>query len=114
MEKKTAKGSGKRALTALISLISGAGLPFTGVAVHMLKSDPTHGALHSCTVAHEILGVMFTVSTIWHVILNRKALVNHIRRSPGQVVRISREAVWAVVLVGALLLIGLSHTLFAH
>jgi hypothetical protein len=114
MQKKTGQPTGKRALTALVSLISGAGLPFTGLAVHMLKSDSAAGTLHACTVAHEILGLVFTVSTVWHVILNRKALARHIRHCPGRASRMSREVVWAVVLVGAMLLAGLSHTLFAH
>ncbi len=114
MEKKTGKRAGKRAIIALVSLISGAGLPFTGLAVHMLKSDSTNGAHHSFIVMHELLGLMFTVSTIWHVILNRQALVGHIWRSSGRAGRVSREAVWAVALVSAMLLMGLSHTFFGH
>lgn len=114
MEKRTGKQGGKRAIVALVALISGAGLPFTGLAVHALKSGSSRGALHSFIVMHEMLGVVFTVSSIWHVILNRKALVDHIRCSTGEAVRVSREALWAIMLVVAVLLLGLGHTFFAH
>lgn len=114
MEKKPRKKLNRQALMALIALISGIGLPFTGLAVHLLQSDSPQGPRHSWMVAHEALGIVFTVSTIRHVILNRKGLMNHIRRSAGQVIHVSREVLWACALVGMMLLMALSHTLFAH
>ena len=40
MEKKPKKGLNKRALVALVALISGISLPFTGLATHLLDSSP--------------------------------------------------------------------------
>ena len=54
------------------------------------------------------------VSAIWHSILNRKELANHIRSSAGQAASISREAIWAAVLVGITLFTAIGHTLLAH
>lgn len=113
MEDKTARGLNKRALTAVVSLISGTGLPFSGLAIHLFKSDSSHGALHLSTVTHEVLGMVFAASTTWHIILNRKTLINHVWGSSQQV-HVNREVLWATVLVGAILLVALSHTLFAY
>jgi hypothetical protein len=99
---------------ALIALISGIGLPFTGLATHLLhSSSPFNGPRHFWIVAHEALGIIFMVSAIWHIILNRKGLANHIRSSAGQA-GISREAIWAAALVGIMLFTAVGHTLLAH
>ncbi len=97
-----------------MALISGIGLPFSGFAVHLLHSSLRNGPRHSWMVAHEVLGVAFTVSAIWHIILNHKALANHIRGSAGRVAGMSREAFWAAALVGIMLLGALGHTLSPH
>jgi hypothetical protein len=99
---------------ALIAFISGIGLPFTGLATHLLhSSSPLNGPRHFWIVAHEALGIIFMVSAIWHIILNRKGLANHIRSSAGQA-GISREAIWAAALVGIMLFTAVGHTLLAH
>jgi hypothetical protein len=114
MEKKSEKRLNKRALVALVALISGIGLPFTGLPNHLLHSSSLHGPRHFWTVAHEVLGIIFTVSAIWHVILNRKALANHLRGSAGRVASVSREAFWAAALVVIMLFVAAAHTLLAH
>lgn len=98
----------------LIALISGIGLPFTGLATHLLHSSPLNGPRHFWIVAHEALGIIFMVSAIWHTFLNRKGLANHIRSSAGQAVGISRETIWAAALVGIMLFTAVGHTLLAH
>ncbi len=114
MEKKAHKKMNKRALVALIALISGIGLPFTGLAVHLLHSNSLHGARHAWMSTHEALGIIFSISVIWHVILNRKGLVNHIRHSAGNPAHASKEFFWASALVGMMLLMALSHSFLAH
>ena len=99
---------------ALVALISGISLPFTGLATHLLDSSPLNDSRHFWIVAHEELGIIFMVSAIWHSILNRKELANHIRSSAGQAASISREAIWAAVLVGITLFTAIGHTLLAH
>jgi hypothetical protein len=114
MGKKSEKRLNKRALVALTALISGLGLPFTGLAGHVLQSSSLHTPRHSWMVAHEVLGIMFTVSAIWHIVLNHKALANHIRGSAKRAAGVSREAFWAAALVGIMLLGALGHTLSPH
>ncbi len=111
MEKKSEKRLNKRALVALVALISGIGLPFTGLGNHLLHSSSLHGPRHIWIVTHEVLGIIFMVSAIWHIILNRKALVNHIRGSLGRVAGMSREAFWAAAFVGIILFMSVGHTL---
>lgn len=114
MDKKPEKRLNKRALMALTALVSGIGLPFTGLAVHLLHSNFPHDARHAWMAVHEALGIIFTLSAIWHVILNRKGLVSHIRHSAGQVAHVSKEFLWATALVGMMLLMALSHSFLAH
>jgi hypothetical protein len=114
METKAETRLNKRALVALVALISGIGLPFTGLPNHLLHSSPLHGARHFWIVAHEVLGIIFTVSAIWHIILNRKALANHLRGSVGRVACVSREAFWAAALVVIMLVAAFAHLLLAH
>ncbi len=113
MEKKARKTLAKRALAAMVALISGIGLPFTGLCNHLLHSSSLHGTRHFWIVTHEVLGIIFMVSAIWHIILNRKALVNHIRGSMGGVAGVSREACWAAALVGTMLFVSVAHILIA-
>ena len=114
METKSEKRLNKRALVALVALISGIGLPFTGLGNHVLHSSSLHGLRHFWIVTHEVLGIIFTVSAIWHIILNRKALANHLRGSAGRVACVSREAFWAAALVVIMLFVAVAHTLLAH
>ena len=97
-----------------MALISGIGLPFSGLAVHLVHSSFLNGPRHFWMVAHEVLGIVFTVSAFWHIILNRKALANHIRGSAKRAAGVSREAFWAAALVGIMLLGALGHTLSHH
>ena len=98
----------------MVALFSGIGLPFTGLGNHLLHSSSLHGPRHFWIVTHEALGIIFMLSAIWHIILNRKALVNHIRGSAGRVAGVSREAFWAAALVGIMLFVPVAHILIAH
>jgi hypothetical protein len=104
----------KRALTALISLISGISLPFTGLALHMLHLSPLSSPRHFWIVLHEALGIIFTISTVWHIILNRKTLYNHLRGAAGRFAGVSRETLWAVALVAVILFAAAGHSLVGH
>jgi hypothetical protein len=46
---------------------------------------------------------------MWHVILNRRALLNHVRGVVARVPGLTREAIVAVTLVVALVGIVVSH-----
>lgn len=113
-EKTNKKEFNKRAFTALISLISGISLPFTGLAMHVFHSSSLSGPRHFFIVAHEALGIIFTVSTVWHIFLNRKVLVNHLRGAAGRFAGVSREALLAVALVAVILFAAAGHSLIGH
>jgi hypothetical protein len=114
MEERSRKRLNKRALVALIVLVSGIGLPFTGLGNHLLHSSSLHGPRHYWIVTHEVFGIIFMVAAIWHILLNRKALASHIRGSVGRVAGVSREAWWAAALVGIMLSVSVGHILLVH
>lgn len=98
-----------RGFVILTATVSGLGLPLTGLANHLHQMDPIFSSSrHAWMSAHTILGVLFTVSTVWHTILNRRMLLNHLRGHaprPG----IGREAVGAIVLVVVMLVLVVGH-----
>jgi hypothetical protein len=114
VETDSRKGLNRRALAALVALISGISLPFTGLALHLLHSGSPEGPRHFWVFAHEALGIIFTASAIWHIHLNRKMLATHLRGPSGRVAGISREAFWAVLAVGIVFSVAVGHTLFDH
>lgn len=114
MEKKSENKLNKRALVVLVVLISGIGLTFTGLANHLLQSNSLNGPRHWWMAAHWALGIIFAVSAIWHIILNRKGLANHICGLAGRTACVSREVFWATALVGIMLFVAVGHTLLAY
>jgi hypothetical protein len=114
METRTGKPLNQRAFVALIATISGAGLPLTGLANHLLQTEPITLPRHAWMAAHDALGIIFTVFAVWHVILNRRALMKHAKGLAGRLPALSREAVLAVALVGILLFLAVGHTFIAR
>jgi hypothetical protein len=104
----------KRALAAMISLISCLSLPFTGLAIHLFHSGSPGGPRHFWIAAHEALGIIFTLSALWHIILNRKALYNHLRGAAGQMAGLSRETLCAIALVTIILFAAAGHSFLVH
>lgn len=98
-----------RRFVTLTAAVSGLGLPITGLENHVHQMEPMFSsARHAWMSAHNTLGVVFTISTVWHTILNRRMLLNHLRGHaprPG----IGREAVGAIVLVVVMLVLVVGH-----
>ncbi len=113
-KKTNKKEFNKRALAAMISLISGLSLPFTGLAIHLFHSGSPGGPRHFWIAAHEALGIIFTLSTLLHIILNRKALLNHLRGAAGRMAGLSRETLIAVALVAVILFMAAGHSFLVH
>ena len=88
MEKRSRKKINKRALAALVALISGIGLPFTGLVSH-LAGHQLQSTRPFWMAAHIILGTIFTICVIWHIGFNSKGMANHIRGLVG------RPRLWA-------------------
>jgi len=98
-----------RAFATLGVLFSGLGLPVTGIANHVYQFESLSTVRHAWMAAHNSLGLLFVVFCIWHVALNRKALLNHIRAFAVRVPMMSREAIAAVAVVALVLFLFVSH-----
>ena len=104
----------RRAFAALTMAISGLGLPLTGYMNHYYQMSPLTLARHAWMSAHDILGVIFAIFAIWHVILNRCALGNHLWGGLGKIKRIGRETIAAFSLIAILLLFFVGHAFHVH
>ena len=98
-----------RAFVALMIAFSGLGLPVTGIANHIYGFLPLSVARHAWMSAHNILGLLFVVFSIWHIVLNRRTLRNHIKGVVARIPLVSREGILAVVSVAVLLLLFVGH-----
>ncbi len=96
-----------RAFVTLTVALSGLGLPLSGCPLHLLGSAQASVARHAWMTAHNALGFVFVAFAIWHVLLNRRALRNHLGRAATRAREVNREALLALVVVAAaLLLVG--------
>lgn len=102
-----------RAFWSLLAAVTLAGLPWTGIEVHLHQADPLTGDRHAWMAAHWVLAMLFTVAGTAHVILNFRVLSRYARALPSRLVPASREALAAIVLTGALLLLGVGHAYLA-
>ncbi len=98
-----------RAFVVLMIGFSGVGLPVTGVANHILGFSPMSIARHAWMAAHNILGLLFLAFSIWHIVLNRRALWNYMRYSAGRIPAVSREVTLAGIVVALALLVFVGH-----
>lgn len=68
-----------RTFVALMIGFCGIGLPVTGVVNHLNEFSPVSVEGHAWHSSHNVLGVLFVVFSIWHIVLNRRPLWNYIR-----------------------------------
>ena len=102
-----------RAFVALMMGLSGLGLPVTGIVNHAYGFSPPSSARHAWMSAHNALGVLFVAFSIWHIVLNRRALLNHVRSAASQIPAIRRELLVAAAVVTVTLLLSVGHALHA-
>lgn len=98
-----------RAFAVLMITFSGLGLPVTGFANHFYGFAPLSVGRHAWMSAHNVLGLLFTVFSVWHVVLNRRALWNHLRGLAPRMPMATREAVGAGAVVAVALLVFVGH-----
>ena len=111
--KQSTKKLNPRAFAALMIGLSGLGLPVTGLVTHVYAFSPLSVARHAWMSAHNALGVLFVAFSIWHIVLNRRALLNHVRSAASQIPAIRRELVVAAAVVTLTLLLSVGHALHA-
>lgn len=111
MENAGKKFFNLRGFIILTAAVSGLGLPLTGLANHLCQAQPLISfSRHAWMSVHTILGVLFTVSTVLHAILNRRVLFNYVRGRAARS-RMGREAVGAVIAVAVMLIFAVGHTI---
>ena len=111
MKKLTKKPFNMRALVALIIALAGLGLPVTGIANHVHQMEPMTVQRHAWMAAHNMLGTLFVVFSIVHIILNRRALLKYASGLATRLPRASREATCAAALIAVVLTIAVGHAL---
>ena len=100
-----------RAFAALMLAFSGLGLPITGVMNHIYGFSLLSNARHAWMSAHNVLGLLFVVFAIWHIVLNRQALWRHFAGAVSRFPAVSREALAAAAIVGIALFVFVGHAL---
>lgn len=102
-----------RGFVAAMACFSGMGLPVTGIVNHFHGLAPVTVERHAWMSAHNILGLLFVVFCVWHAVLNRRALWNHMRSGFNRIPGVSREAILAGTVVALALLIFVGHAFHA-
>ena len=111
--KTTNKTFNTSAFVAVIAALSGAGLPVTGIANHIYGFDPLTLERHAWMSAHNILGLIFTVSLIWHITLHRRILWSYFRKAAEHSYLVTREAMIAIAVVALALFLFVGHAFHA-
>lgn len=88
-----------RTFVALVVMLSGAGLPATGLANHLTGTGPLTPERHAWMAAHNALALVFTVFVVWHVALNIRPLQGHLKRAVSNLPRAGRELLLAAGIV---------------
>lgn len=102
-----------RAFVAMVMVFSGLALPMTGIANHFYGFAPLSVERHAWMSAHNALGIVFIVFSIWHIQLNRRALWNHVKNTAAHIPAMSREATLAGTVVTVVLLLFVGHAFHA-
>jgi hypothetical protein len=64
---------------------------------------------HAWMAAHNACGVMCAVFSVWHIVLNRRALWHYLKNVPTRVPTISRETLLAASVITVVLLLAIGH-----
>ena len=110
-EMETQRKFNKRAFTSAGMFISIIGLPFSGYMNHLLGFDKLSAERHIWMSVHNILGIFFLFFSTWHIIINWKSLITHLKKTSG--IFIGRETVYAVSLVLFVLILAVLHAIVA-
>ena len=111
--KNPANTFNKRAFVVMVMVFSGLALPITGLVNHFHAFGPMNVGRHAWMSAYNALGILFVAFSIWHAWLNRKALLNHMRKTAANVPAISRETILAGAIVLVFLVLFVGHTFHA-
>ena len=103
----------QRAFVALGAVLSGVALPATGLLDHAAGGAASEAAV-GWSVAHVSVSCLFAGFCVWHVVLNRRALLRYLRAAgdrAGSVRLPARETVAAAAVVGSVVAATVIHAL---
>jgi amino acid permease len=103
-----------RAFVAIVLAFSGVGLPLTGLVNHFRESLPVSAEDHAWQGSHAVLGILFVAFSVWHIVLNRRPLWNHIRSRTSRFPSVSRELALAGIVVASILFLIVGQEFVAH
>ncbi|MPQ48949.1 DUF4405 domain-containing protein [Marinifilum sp. N1E240] len=96
-----------RSFCSIGLFLSGLSLPLSGFINHELQLEELTPIREFWMTFHNSAGILFFILAIFHVIFNRKALINHLTKAKGTILR--REALMAIVFVTLLIISISSH-----
>ncbi len=100
-----------RAFAAILMTISCVLLPVSGFYNHLYAFSPMTAERHGWMFGHNVLGLLFVGSALWHLSLNRRSLWKYLRSASIGVSIVSREALAACALIVLLALLSVRHGL---
>ncbi len=109
MNKPQPRRFNTRALLAVLMFGSFVLLPSIGLVLHLSPDAPFQPTRHLLMTLHNLAGIIFMVSLIVHLILNRRPLWNYVRMAGGKVGMYRKELVVAVLLLAIPLGLGVLH-----
>lgn len=102
----------KRALTSLLMLFSFVWLVPSGIVIHFTADASTGRAHHIAMSAHAAASLVFLLAVVVHLAVNWKPLTHHMISKTKEYLAFSGEALIALVIVTALVLVIASHAVF--
>lgn len=100
-----------RAFIVAMIALTGITLPLSGLFNHLHQFEPLTVARHGWMAAHNVMAILFAVFCGWHIVLNRRAVWNHVHDAAKKIP--TREAALAGGLVAALLTLAIAHAFLA-
>jgi hypothetical protein len=97
----------KRAFVSLAMFVSGLLLPVSGIMLHVLQFEPLTEARHFWMSVHNMAAFLFTLFVVIHISYNWRSLIHYARMMKG--IAVSREAIWAILLVACIVGLFSSH-----
>ncbi|MCB2148302.1 MAG: DUF4405 domain-containing protein [Deltaproteobacteria bacterium] len=113
MKKEDQRNFNIRAFVAIVAVISVCGLSLSGIANHILHNDPITFPRHAWMAAHWLLGIIFVFFAVLHAMLNRRALIKHIKGVFSGFPVFSRELILAGAMLSAPFLLSIIHGFIA-
>lgn len=103
----------KRAFAASMAALAGATLPLSGWFCHHYQFAPMTVARHAWMATHVAMAILFVLAAGWHVVMNRKAIVAHLRGTAAGARGFSRETRFAAAILALVALVAAGHAFLA-